>query len=129
MKNFDELRESDLEFVLGGETFRMKYVRPEVLAEWEDEEEPETETAAERIERVDNRIIGFLDSSSNGDGKDSVTRYRELRAREENPVSLGQLRAVVVWMMETQTARPTEQPSALAGGRGKTAATSRAGSS
>ena len=36
-RDFDAELSEDLEFVVAGETFKMKYVRPEVLAAWEDE--------------------------------------------------------------------------------------------
>jgi hypothetical protein len=123
-KNFDELLADDLSFVVRGETFRMDYVRPEVLAAWEDEDDDsdadakEGDAAAQNaIARLDDRILGFLPDSEK-------ERWTSLRAREESPVPFVQLRAIVRWMVEVQTERPTETPSPSGGGRGRTAASS-----
>lgn len=119
-KNFDELIASDLSFIVRGETFRMEYVRPEVLAAWEDEEEvvldadePDKKTAAAALERLDARICSFL-------SEDEAKRWRALREREDGAVPYVQLREIVRWMVEVQSERPTETPSGSAGGRGRT---------
>ncbi len=118
-RNFDELLTEDLSFVVGGETFTMQYVRPEVLAEWEDETLPDEMTAAARIERLDRRIESFLTP-------DDRDRWRTLRANTDRAVPFGQLQEIVTWMVEMQTARPTLTPSASAGGRGSSGASSSA---
>lgn len=119
-KNFDEMLEQDLSFVVRGETFRMEYVRPEVLAAWEDVEmvelrgdDPGQKTAQHTIDRLDERILSFLPVSEQ-------ERWREMRAREEGAVAFVQLRELVRWMVEVQTERPTETPSPSGGGRGRT---------
>ena len=117
MRSFD-LNE-DMAFEVCGEKFTMKTVRPEVLALWEDEETPES--AVKALELVDQRILAFLD---NGNGQHD--RWKELRERDENSPSMGQLRGILEWMIEVQTARPTNQPSPSARGRGASAATSAA---
>ena len=114
-RNFDELIAKDLSFVLAGETFTMHYVRPEVLAAWEDE--PDLDTAAESLLAADQKIKLFLPEADHA-------RYDAVRARDENPVTSEQLNAVLRWMIEVQTGRPTEQPSPSEPGPGSTEATS-----
>jgi hypothetical protein len=118
-RNFDDMLEEDLEFTVQGETFRMQYVRPEVLAQWEDEDDPGEESALQAINRLDQRIRSFL-------VPDDRDRWVTLRKREENAIPFVQLREIVRWMVETQSARPTQTPSASADGRGNTAASSTA---
>lgn len=121
-RNFDELLEDDLSFVLGGETFTMVYVRPEVLAAWEDD--PTDEKAEAALKRLDERIMLFLDPADNG----ARERYKTLRERTENPITMSQLNALATWMIEVQSDRPTPQPSPSERGRGKGARTSEAAS-
>jgi hypothetical protein len=119
-RNFDQDKSEDLEFVIAGETFKMKYVRPEVLASWEDE--PDAEKSEDALKQMDNRIKLFLDDS-NG----ALEKWDNLRQREDNPVTMGQINDLLLWMVEVQSGRPTIQPSPSATGRGKTAASSKAG--
>jgi len=118
MRSFD--MQEDLEFEVLGEKFRLRTVKPEVLAAWEDEKIPEN--SAEALRLLDQRILIFLD---NGDG--SHERWKALREREENTLSMGQLQAILEWGVEVQSALPTAQPSPSVRGRGKTAASSAAG--
>lgn len=118
-KNFDDLLTDDLSFVVRGELFRMTYVRPEVLAEWEDDDEGGDDGAIAAIERLDRRILGFLEPQDRD-------RWTALRQKEDSAVPFVQLREIVRWMVETQSSRPTETPSASAAGRGSTAASSTA---
>lgn len=119
MKNFDEILDQDLEFQLGGEKFKMRFVRPEVLAAWEDE--PIDEKSIDLLKKQDERIIMFL----NGDDG-SRDRYLALRAREDDAVPMVVVNELLTWMIEVQTARPTNTPSPSAVGRGRTAPTSKA---
>lgn len=119
-KNFDELLEQDLEFTIGGETFKMRYVRPEVLAAWEDESIDQK--SDELLKRQDERIMMFL-----AGGAEDHKRWMALRERDENAVPMVQVNELLRWMVEVQTSRPTITPSPSAGGRGRTAATSKAG--
>jgi hypothetical protein len=118
-RNFDQDLSEDLEFIVAGETFKMKYVRPEVLAAWEDEEVADKSETA--LRQMDERIKLFLDNS-NG----AIERWDTLRAREDNPVSMGQINDLLLWMVEVQSGRPTTPPSPSVTGRGKTAASSKA---
>lgn len=118
MKDFDsELLEQDLSFKIGGETFKMRYVRPEVLAAWEDE--PIDEKSDELLKRQDERIMAFLNGEDN-----SRDRYLKLRSRENDAVPMVQVNELLRWMIEVQTSRPTTQPSLSAVGPGKRARTS-----
>jgi hypothetical protein len=119
-RNFDQELSEDLDFIVGGETFKMKYVRPEVLAAWEDEEAADKSEGA--LKQMDERIKLFLDDS-NG----ALERWDKLRAREDNPVSMGQINDLLLWMVEVQSGRPTIQPSPSVAGRGRTAVSSKAG--
>jgi len=113
-RDFDqEFVAEDLSFTIGGETFKMSYARPEVLAAWEDEDIPDKSVDALALN--DARIKQFLDSS-NGAGE----RWDALRAREENPVTMGQINALLMWMVEVQAGRPTIPPSPSDSGPGKT---------
>lgn len=116
-KNFDELVKEDLTFVVAGESFTMHLVRPEVLAAWEDEEDPEN--SLESLKEADEKIKLFLAPEDHG-------RWDTLRAREENPVSSAHLNALIKWMIEVQTGRPTQSLSPSEPGPGSTAATSTA---
>jgi len=118
-RNFDEERKQDLEFVIRGEKFTMKVVRPEVIAAWEDDETPTK--SIEALEYTDDKIKLFL---ANSDG--SHDRWDALRKREEDPVSMGELNEILTWMIGVQSARPTAQPSSSAPGRGRTVRSSKA---
>ena len=117
MKNFDtEVLVEDLSFQVGGETFTMRYVRPEVLAAWEDED---IETKSEDLlKKQDERIKQFL-----GDEEQGV-KWDKLRTREDNAVPMVQVNEILRWMVEVQTSRPTTPPSPSVPGRGRTARSS-----
>ena len=72
------------------------------------------------LEVMDAQIEAFLDNS-NG----QIERYREMRKRDDNTPSQGQLQDILLWMIEVQTARPTSQPSPSGRGRGAPATTSK----
>ena len=119
MKNFDEMKATDREFTVAGETFHWRDVRPEVLTAFEPSENGGGDAnAAWRL--MDDQILLFLEA-------DELDKWRQLRERDENPVTIAQLNAILLWLMEEQTGRPTEQPSPSAPGRGKTVVTSKAG--
>lgn len=120
-RNFDDEMAQDLDFIVGGEAFTMRYVRPEVLAAWEDESEDDEESSDKILKRQDERILAFL--SSEEDRK----RYVAMRERDENALPLVKINELLRWMVEVQTSRPTETPSPSANGPGRTAASSGAG--
>lgn len=117
-KDFDSDVEQDLSFTIGGENFKMRYVRPEVLAKWEDE--PTDEKSEEVLKRQDLRIVEFLE------GEDASEKWMKLRAREKDAVPLVKINELLRWMVEVQTSRPTSPPSPSVAGRGRTAPSSRA---
>lgn len=124
MPNLDELTH-DMSFTVGGETFIVHDVPPDVLMTMEsdtDAEESEDEAVQKSaMERVDEQILAFL----NGD-EESVRRYRDLRGRTENVVPLWKILEFRRLLWETQSERPTMPPSPSVAGRGRTAPTSRA---
>jgi hypothetical protein len=121
VRDFDQELEKDLSFKIRGETFTMRYVRPEVLQSWENEN-IEGANEADALKVLDERVLFFLDQNG-----DNAERWKALRARESDPVTLGQLTGLIEWMVEVQSGRPTIPPSPSASGRGRTAASSKAG--
>ncbi len=117
MKNFDDMLAQDREFTVGGETFHWRDVRPEVLTSFAPSEEGGDDNAAWRL--MDDQILLFIEPAE-------ADRWRELRARDDKPVTIAQLNAILLWLMEEQTGRPTQAPSPSASGRTTTKATSRA---
>ena len=115
MKDFNELLAAEREFRVQDQTFKWRDVRPEVLTEFEADANGDDPNAVWSL--MDRQILLFLTP-------EDQERWKELRAREEAPVTIGQMNAVLTWLMEEQTGRPTEQPSPSAPGRGKTAASS-----
>lgn len=117
-RNFDEERDQDLDFVIRGEKFTVARVRPEVIGEWEDEATPEKSMDA--ITYTSDKVKGFI---LNSDG--SHERWDAVRKQTDDPVTLGELNELLVWMIQVQSARPTQSPSPSAAGRGRTAASSK----
>lgn len=116
MKNFDDMLPQDREFTVGGETFHWRDVRPEVLTSFEPSE-GDDDNAAWRL--MDDQILLFIEAAEH-------EAWKALRAREDRPVTIAQLNAILLWLMEEQTGRPTVTPSPSAVGRGRTAAISKA---
>ena len=117
MKNFDEMLPTDREFTVGGETFHWRDVRPEVLTSFEPSENGDDPNSAWRL--MDDQILLFIQP-------DEHDKWKALRARDEGAVTIAQLNAILLWLMEEQTGRPTQAPSPSAPGRTRTAATSKA---
>lgn len=116
-KSFDDLISQERTFVVRGETFTWRDVRPEVLTAFQPtEEEPEEGKAADNSgiwKQLDEQIQLFL-------VPEDVERWQKLRARDENPVTIVQLNAILEWLVGEQTERPTQTPSPSGTGRGKT---------
>lgn len=124
MKDFSHAGK-DREFSINGVIFNWHNVRPEVLTELGDSLTKEAENGLKDDPNAswilaDRQILLFIE-------EDQHDRWTELRARDKDPVTIGQLNGVVQWLMEEQTALPTEQPSSSATGRGRTATSSRVG--
>lgn len=123
--NIDELSH-DMTFVVGGETFEVFDVHPDVLKAMDDG--PEATTDEEILAQLDKRIETFLAGTSSANGSraipEQVKKWRKLRARKENPVTPWKIIEFDRALVETQTRRPTEKPSPSAPGRGPTAVSS-----
>lgn len=118
MKDFNELLADEREFRVQDQTFKWKDVRPEVLSSFEVDANGDDPNAVWDL--IDRQILLFLPA-------DEQERWKELRAREDAPVTVGQMNAILTWLMEEQTGRPTEPPAPSVPGRGKTAASSKVG--
>lgn len=117
MKDFNELLAKEREFKVQDQSFTWRDVRPEVLTAFEADANGDDPNAVWNL--MDAQILLFIEP-------DQHERWAELRSREDKPVTIGQMNAILTWLMEEQTGRPTEQPSPSGAGRGKTAASSKA---
>lgn len=116
-KSFDDLVSTERTFVVRGETFTWRDVRPEVLTAFTPSEEPKEGEDVDNSgiwKQLDDQISLFL-------VPEDVERWTNLRAREDNPVTIIQLNAILEWLVGEQTERPTQTPSPSGTGRGKTA--------
>jgi hypothetical protein len=116
-KNFDDLISQERTFVVRGETFTWRDVRPEILTAFQPVEQ-ETKEGEEADnsgiwKQLDEQIQLFL-------VPEDVERWANLRSREDNPVTIVQLNAILEWLVGEQTERPTQTPSPSGTGRGKT---------
>lgn len=134
MKDFDsdrrqrrvEQEAAEKQFVIGGETFTMRtFVRPDVIAEWEDLSEQAGSVYT--LEVVDRLVTGFI---ADEDGRD---RWRALRERDDGDLlDLGDLLDVCRWLITEATGRPTTPSTGAAdstNGRQETGPSSRGESS
>ena len=117
MKDFNDLLAQDRTFKVQDKEFSWRDVRPEVLSSFETDTNGNDPNAVWDL--MDKQILLFIRPEEH-------EAWKELRAREEAPVTIGQMNAILLWLMEEQTGRPTEQPSPSAPGRGKTAGSSKA---
>lgn len=127
MKDFDEERaaryEGDREFQIGGEKFvRRASVRPEVLMAVDDLDAGAP--GHEMLKSIDGVILAFIESTD-----DAHDRYRTLRERDDDPVNMADLNAVVRWLVSEMTGRPMPAPSLSEDGRAPNGTGSTDGSS
>lgn len=117
-KSFDDLVSSERTFIVRGETFTWRDVRPEVLTAFKPSENGDKDKDPEDNsgiwKELDEQIQLFL-------VPEDVERWANLRARDDNPVTIVQLNAILEWLVGEQTDRPTQTPSPSSSGRGKTA--------
>jgi hypothetical protein len=117
-KTFDDLVSNERTFIVRGETFTWRDVRPEVLTAFtpseNGKEAGEEEDNSGIWRTLDEQIMLFLVTEDR-------ERWENLRAREDNPVTIVQLNAILEWLVGEQTDRPTQTPSPSGSGRGKTA--------
>ena len=116
-KNFDELLAKEHKFMVRGETFAFRDVKPEILTTFDVSSNGDDNTAVWQV--MDAQIMLFLEDEEH-------ERWNTLRAREKDPVTIAQLTEILKWLMEEQTGRPTETPSPSASGRGRAEASSTA---
>lgn len=130
-KNFDDHRQkkaeatrAQREFVLGGEPFTARAsVRPEAFMEW-DSLDMENTPPAVILQTADNTILTMIEKKD-----DAHNRYRAVREREDDAISLDDLVELIQWLVEFQSgtkedgetpSRPTEPSSASATSQGET---------
>jgi hypothetical protein len=126
-KNFDEQRAEraalDRDFIIGGEHFRARPgVRPEKLSRYDDLDADST--VEETLAIVDELILAMIEEDDN-----AHERYRALRLRDDDPVTVEDLQELVKWLMEAQTGRPTGQPGDSSAGPERTGTISTVASS
>ena len=127
MPNYDELSH-DMSFTLGGETFEVHDVSPDIIEQWEadeaaDSEEEEGKNGKPKetaMQRVDRHILTFMQGDT-----EMTKRYKALRARKgKEAVPAWKIVAFHNDLYDTQSGRPTVPPTPLAPGAGQTARTS-----
>lgn len=111
MKDFDEefpdVPSEQRTFRIRGETFvRRDGVKPEAIIRWE-ETDLKALSSTEALKIADETVLDFIEDTDGGHA-----RYRALRERAENPLTLSRVNALVTWLWEQETRRPTEAPSA-----------------
>jgi hypothetical protein len=114
-KDFDTVLPQDRSFTVRGETFQFIDVRPEVIQAWADETNGKSDESVWQYQ--DKQILAFLRAEDRD-------RYVTLRTREEDPITIAQQNALLTWLWEEATGRPTEQVSVSPSGPGKSARTS-----
>lgn len=130
IKDFDELRaerdKRDRTFRIGGEDFLHKAtVAPEVILAWNEAisgEKPEM-TERQWLDLYDETTLTLLEDGQ----EEKWARVRDPRA--EKPLALGDLRALLTWLISQTTRLPTGEESASSSGSATTAPSSRAESS
>ena len=132
-RDFDAMLTEDQEFTLGGEIFHWRYLHWREFAEAIDlevdrrkEEAPggedpeDNDTVVESYERVIERVVLYL-------VPDDVERFRELMNDTTKPIPTIVVNELGNWLVEVQTARPTEPSSDSTAGRGRVVPISKAG--
>lgn len=109
--NFDEERAKRKAlpntFTLAGETFTFKRgLRPETFEEYVKEYAEMGSDDPKSLEIVDRTITNFLD------GDAEAERWKDVRAQEDDAITAGDMRKVLIWLIEEQADnRPTEASS------------------
>ena len=134
MKDFDaswasrRAKENRTFKVCGEEFVMVEAARPESLAA--DPEETGDEVA-DSMKVLDDRFLSLIEHSDPDPGETvspEEKKYRELRARETDGLSIRDLREVIEWLVEEQTGRPTTSPTDSTSGRERSGTRSMAGS-
>lgn len=122
-RNFDEIRaQKDLDFVLAGQTFKIRMLPLMYIGIWtEREDKVDLGDQAAFQQMCIDRVADAVD-----DGNGAAQRWRDLCESDKGP-SYGELLELARWVWEAQSDLPTMPPAPSAGGRGATAASSKAG--
>ncbi len=123
MKDFDaEYGDAgDQGFTVKGESFRVNPgVHPSVIQAYE---EAEFSTRADVLRAMDVAIGAFLADD------DARARWKALRERKDDPVTLGHMRAIMSYLYEVESELPTTARASLSGGRSRRDASSSAATS
>jgi hypothetical protein len=132
VKTFDDDRRSwsveDRTFVLGGETFVARAeIRPEVLADFEDEtiRVPEEERSLKLVLAAnDKAFLAMVEGGDDLSAGSARERYLALRQRIDEPLDLDRIAAATAWLFERHSGRPTVPSLPSGDGRGGTGTTS-----
>ena len=131
-RDFDAILTEDQEFIIGGQTFRWRYLHwsefataidLEVAKSKEDpkaEADEENETVTESYEKVIERVCLYLEA-------DDKERFLKLMHDSERPIPTIQLAELATWLVEVQTDLPTKPSSDSTAGRGRVVPISKAG--
>lgn len=118
--NFDDLLPDDRTFIVRGQTFTWRDVRPEILSSFAEDTNGDSKKQPEdQWARQDKQILYFLVPEDH-------ERWMKLRERTDDPVTLAQFNAILEHLVEKQTDRPTLTPSPSASGPGKSGRSSKA---
>lgn len=126
MKDFDQERrqrhETDRRILIGGREFTYKAsVAPEIVLRWNKAATGELGELTEEdwLKLFDDTTVALLD-----DGQEDS--WREIRdPNGHDPLNLGDMRAVLTYLMEQATGRPTGEPSGSSPGSPTTATSSK----
>jgi hypothetical protein len=124
-RNYDEMRDAeDRSFIIRGETFTLRRLKPEAMGRiTEIEEKFANATTFEEVTAInEERLMLFID-----DANGAADRWAALRAKEDDPITYGEITDLSQWVVSQVTGLPTMPPSPSEAGRGKTAASSKAG--
>lgn len=111
----------DQGFTVKGEQFRVNPgVHPSVLLNYE---ESDFLGRADLLTAMDTAINSFLVDD------DTRDRWKALREREEDPVTVGHLRAIMAYLYEVESDLPTNARASSSGGRSRKPDTSEADTS
>lgn len=120
-----ERKQSDRMILLGGQEFVIRAsVQPETMIAWE---ELEADTPPLEMLAIMDDLIGRLVEPS-APGDDPVARWAELRARDEDAISLEDMFSVIREATAISSGRPTPAPSLSSPGRETTKPSSTDGS-
>ncbi len=108
-RNYDEIRDAeDRSFVIRGETFTLRRVRPEILTDLVEMENAlgESATYADLVKFAEERLLLLID-----DNNGAAARWQTIRENPDDPVTYGELMDVSRWAVTEIKGLPTMPPS------------------